>query len=74
MLTLIQQEKTAPTSATVQTPDSANLKVNQVFEINALFSLTFFFQMLENLLVNVAFYHIQILIYINASFIVLVLT
>lgn len=46
MLTIMQQETAAATPATVQTPDSANLKVNQV--IKHIF-VNILQQMLENI-------------------------
>lgn len=52
MLTIIQQGKPTTTPATVQTPDSANLKVNQVIEDTL---VNILHQMLETL-VNVAYY------------------
>lgn len=48
MLTLTQPGQTAATSATVQTPDSANLKVNQVFEVNTFLSWFFFSRCIKN--------------------------
>lgn len=72
MLTLTQQGQNAASPATVQTPDSANLKVNQVFEIT--FSCLDFFPDAFRIIGECCFLSgIQASIYIHASLIVYIL-